>query len=81
MATVIQLDPALDEAVQELIRGGDFDSPIQVLREAMRVFQQKRLDAALAAGIAQIDAGLGIPLEEARAELSDRYRNWPPREA
>lgn len=81
MATVIQLDPALDEAVQELIRGGDFESPIQVLREAMRVFQQKRLDAALDAGIAQIDAGLGIPLEEARAELLDRYRNWPPRDA
>jgi putative addiction module CopG family antidote len=85
MATVIQLDSALDEAVQELIRGGDFDSPIDVLREAMRLLQRQRLRKALhakiEAGVAELDAGLGIPIEEVRAELIERYRNWPAKDA
>ena len=85
MATVIKLDPALHEAVQELIRDGDYDSPIDVLREAVGLLQlrqrRRELHAAIEEGIAELDAGLGIPLEDVRAQMLERYRNWPAKDA
>jgi antitoxin ParD1/3/4 len=49
-----------------------------VLKEGLRLLQlrdqrKRDLDAALARGLAQAEAGLGTPIEEVLAEFEARY--------
>lgn len=70
-----------EQVVEDLVSSGMFETRDDVLREGVRLLQAKKLltelDAALAESIAQADAGQVIPIEQVRAEMQQRYANWP----
>ncbi len=64
------LGSQLEEVVQDLVDRGRYNSKSEVLREGVRLVQERErrmaeLDAALAKGIADADAGRVMPLDEA----------------
>ncbi|TWF54749.1 type II toxin-antitoxin system ParD family antitoxin [Neorhizobium alkalisoli] len=68
----------LEDYVDELVKTGRYDSRDDVLREGVRLLEvrEKRkaeLDAALARGLADIEAGRGKPMEEVAARLKAKY--------
>lgn len=68
----------LETTVQNLIKTGRYNSKSEVLREGIRLVEEREkrlasLDAAIARGLADIDAGRGVPLEVAAAELTAKY--------
>lgn len=72
------LGPQLETAVDELVRSGRFLTKDDVLREGVRLVELrerrlKELDEILAQGIAEIDAGLGIPAEEVFDDLERHF--------
>jgi antitoxin ParD1/3/4 len=74
MALHADLGPELETTVEELVRSGRFQTKDDVLREGVRLVERrehqlKELDEMLAKGIAELDAGLGIPAEEVFDEL------------
>ena len=59
----------LENVVTKLVSEGRFNSKSEVLREGVRLVQEREarlaaLDASLARGIADADAGRTIPLDE-----------------
>jgi antitoxin ParD1/3/4 len=78
MAISAELGEKLEAVVDDLVRNGRYNSKSEVLREGVRLVQEReaalrRLDAALARGIADADAGRVRPAEEVFAELRARY--------
>jgi antitoxin ParD1/3/4 len=74
MAISADLGKHLESVVNELVGNGRYNSKSEVLREGVRLVQEREqrlaaLDAALAEGIADADAGRLIPLDEAFAHL------------
>jgi len=82
MATVkkrsISLTPDLDDAIQRRIASGRYASQSEVIRAALRVLERDEeeqarkfaaLDAAIARGIADAEAGRVMPLDEAFARI------------
>jgi antitoxin ParD1/3/4 len=72
------LGQELDDYVDELVKAGRYDSRDEVLREGLRLLEinEKRkaeLDAALARGMADIEAGRVIPLDDVLAYFEDKY--------
>ena len=79
MAISADLGTHLEGVVNELVNTGRYNSKSEVLREGVRLVQEREqrlaaLDAALAKGIADADAGRVIPLEEAFDRLRERLR-------
>lgn len=75
----ITLPEQMAQAIQTRVEAGDYASASEVIREAMRVWLQREkrlqvLDAAIAQGIAELNAGLGIPAEEVRRTLAERFK-------
>ena len=75
MAISADLGALLEGYVNELVTKGRYNSKSEVLREGVRLVQEREaklaaLDAALARGIADVEAGRVIPLDEA----FDRWR-------
>lgn len=73
------LGKTLERAVSELVESGRYNSKSEVLREGVRLVQEREarlaaLDQALARGLADADAGRVRPAEEAFARLEARYR-------
>jgi len=73
------LGPKLEEFVAELVANGRYNSKSEVLREGVRLIQDREarlaaLDAAVLRGVAQADAGLGTPAEEVFERLERKYR-------
>lgn len=69
----------LEAVVEDLVKNGRYNSKSEVLREGVRLVQEReaalrRLDAALAAGLADVEAGRVQPAEEVFAELRARYQ-------
>jgi antitoxin ParD1/3/4 len=67
-----------DDYVDELVKTGRYETRDDVLKEASRLLElrerrQQELDAALARGLAQAQAGLGTPIEEVAARLKAKY--------
>ena len=69
---------ALEQVVTDLVRDGRYGSKSEVLRTGVRLVQER--EAALAAllakldeGVAEIDAGLGIPIEDVATEMKARF--------
>ncbi len=68
----------LEDYVDELVKTGRYDSRDDVLREGVRLLEvrEKRkaeLDAALARGLADVEAGRVIPLDDVLAYFEDKY--------
>lgn len=77
MAISADLGNHLENYVNELVTKGRYNSKSEVLREGVRLVQEreKRLeavDAALARGLADAEAGRVIPLDEAFDRLRDK---------
>lgn len=78
MAISADLGAHLEGVVNELVSTGRYNSKSEVLREGVRLVQEREqrlaaLDAALAKGIADADAGLVKPAEEVFDRLEAKY--------
>ncbi len=84
----ISLTPELERLVAERVRGGRYGSASEVLREALRLlderdrfrelrFQELRRDILL--GVAELDRGDSKPLDLARIKAEGRRRIAKPR--
>lgn len=78
MASSVDLGKKLEAVVDDLVTNGRYGSRSEVLREGVRLVEEreKRLEelrAKLEVGIAELDAGLGIPAEEVFDELLRKY--------
>ena len=79
MAISVDLGPQLEDFVTRLLEEGRYGSKSEVLREGVRLVQEREarlavLDAAIARGLADADAGRVKPAEEVFARLEAKYR-------
>ena len=79
MAISADLGAHLEGYVNELVTKGRYNSKSEVLREGVRLVQEREsklaaLDAALARGIADAEAGRVIPLDEAFDRLRQELK-------
>ena len=79
MAISVDLGDHLEGFVTELIRSGRYNSKSEILREGVRLIQEREarlsaLDAAIARGVADADAGRVVPLEGVFEDLKSKYR-------
>lgn len=70
MAISADLGNHLEDYVTELVTKGRYNSKSEVLREGVRLVQEREkrleaLDAALARGVEDVKAGRTMPLDEA----------------
>ena len=73
---------ALEKVVEGLVAHGRYGSKSEVLREGVRLVQEREaglaaLYAKLDAGLAELDAGKGIPLEQVKADILAELRAMP----
>jgi antitoxin ParD1/3/4 len=76
------LGEKLEAVVNDLVANGRYNSKSEVLREGVRLVQEReaalaRIDAALAEGLADVRAGRTRPAEEVFAELRAKYARKP----
>jgi antitoxin ParD1/3/4 len=74
MAISADLGPNLEAVVEDLVKNGRYNSKSEVLREGVRLVQEReaalrRLDAALARGLADAEAGRVHSLDEVFDEI------------
>lgn len=79
MAISADLGEKLEAVVNDLVANGRYNSKSEVLREGVRLVQEReaalaRLEAALERGLADIEAGRARPAEEVFAELRAKYQ-------
>jgi len=72
------LGEKLEAVVNDLVANGRYNSKSEVLREGVRLVQEREaalaeLQATLAPGVADIKAGRTKPLEEVVGRLSSKY--------
>jgi antitoxin ParD1/3/4 len=80
MANSVDLGAKLEAVVDELVARGRYNSKSEVLREGVRLVQEREkrlaaLDAAIERGIAEADAGRGKPVDEVFDRLERKLRN------
>ena len=76
------LGTQLESFVTKLVEAGRYNSKSEVLREGIRLIQEREarlavLDQALARGLAEAEAGMTRPAEEVLARLEARYGAAP----
>ena len=79
MAISADLGHRLEDVVNRLVSDGRYNSKSEVLREGVRLVEEREkrlaaLDAALAQGIADADAGRTEPAEEVFDRLEAKYK-------
>ena len=79
MADSADLGPDLEGVVAGLVQAGRYGSRTEVLREGVRLVQEREaqlaaLDAALARGLADVEAGRVKPATEVLDRLEAKYR-------
>ena len=79
MPSSVNLGSKLEAVVAKLVATGRYNSKSEVLREGLRLVQEREsrlvaLDAALARGLADADAGRVTPAEQVFAKLRTKYR-------
>jgi antitoxin ParD1/3/4 len=79
MADSANLGKHFDDYVDELVKSGRYETRDDVLKEATRLLElrerkQQELDAALARGLADVEAGRVKPIEEVAARLKAKYQ-------
>ena len=73
------LGQQLESFVSKLVETGRYNSKIEVLREGVRLIQEREarlaaLDASIARGLADADAGRTKPAEQVFDRLEEKYR-------
>jgi len=73
------LGRTLESVVADLVASGRYNSKSEVLREGVRLVQEREarlatLDAALARGLADAEAGRVTPADEVFDRLEAKYR-------
>ena len=79
MAISADLGNRLEDVVNQLVSTGRYNSKSEVLREGVRLVEEREkrlaaLDAALAKGIADADAGRVKPAEDVLDRLEAKYK-------
>ncbi|MGH7120993.1 MAG: type II toxin-antitoxin system ParD family antitoxin [Acetobacteraceae bacterium] len=79
-----ELGPQLDAFVTKLVESGRYNSKSEVLREGVRLIQEREmklaaLDAAIARGVADAAAGRIKPAAKVFDRLAAKYATTPPR--
>ncbi len=74
-----ELGSQLEEFVANLVASGRYRSKNEVLQEGVRLIQEREarladLDASIARGLADIEAGRGKPAAEVFDRLEAKYR-------
>jgi antitoxin ParD1/3/4 len=69
----------LEAVVTDLVENGRYNSKSEVLREGVRLVQEREarlasLDAAIARGLADVEAGRTKPAEDVFDRLEAKYR-------
>ena len=82
MPSSVSLGTKLESVVDDLVGKGRYNSRSEVLREGVRLVQEREawladLDASLERGLADFKAGRAHDASEVLAELDQRYANWP----
>lgn len=77
MAQSVDLGPRLEQTVKDLVSNGRYGSVSEVLREGVRLVQEREarlaeLHAAIQLGLDDIKAGRTIPADEVFASLRAR---------
>jgi antitoxin ParD1/3/4 len=80
MAISAELGEKLEAYVGDLVKTGRYNSKSEVLREGVRLVQEREaklaaLDAALERGLADSRAGRVKPAEEVLERLQNKYRS------
>ena len=78
MASSVDLGNQLETVVSQLVKTGRYNSRSEILREGVRLVQEREarlaaLDAAIARGIADADAGRVHDLDAVAARLDAKY--------
>lgn len=78
MTVSAELGKPLEDYLKKLVKSGRYRSRSEVLREGVRLVQEREtrleaLDALLAEGLADVEAGRLHPAEEVFDELIARY--------
>ena len=78
MASSANLGPQLEDYVTNLVKRGRYNSRSEVLREGVRLVEEREkrlalLDAAIERGLADAEAGRSKPAGEVRERLTAKY--------
>ncbi len=78
MAMSADLGATLENYVSKLVEQGRYNSKSEVLREGVRLVQEREqrlavLDGMVAAGLQDIDEGRTLPADEVFAELRTKF--------
>ena len=78
MASSANLGPRLENYVSDLIKNGRYNSRSEVLREGIRLVEEREkrlaaLDAAISRGIADAEAGRVKPVKNVADRLFAKY--------
>lgn len=78
MASSVDLGKQLEGVVTRLVADGRYNSRSEVMREGVRLIHEREtrlaaLNAAIARGLADVDAGRVVDLDEAAERLARRY--------
>ena len=79
MAISADLGNVLEDFVNKLVENGRYNSKSEVLREGVRLIQDREaklaaLDAAIARGLADVEAGRTKPIDEVFDRLGAKYK-------
>jgi antitoxin ParD1/3/4 len=79
MPNSVDLGKPLEKFVTRLVKSGRYNSKSEVLREGVRLIQEREtrlvaLDAAIARGLADVEAGRSKSAEQVFDRLEAKYR-------
>lgn len=74
----VQLAPELNEIVDRLVAGGEYESREAVVRAAIERLARKEAEcAAIRAGLDDVEAGRVVPHEQVVQEMREDLRSRP----
>ncbi|WP_375458684.1 type II toxin-antitoxin system ParD family antitoxin [uncultured Enterovirga sp.] len=80
MSLSVELGSALEAYVADLVKQGRYNSKSEILREGVRLVQEREarfaaLNAGIQRGLADLDAGRSRPASEVLDRLEVKYRS------